>query len=146
MTLELAESPQLAAQQVAQRGLILIVDDDRSMAEVLAERLTRQRYRVIWAANGGEGLAAARRQRPDLVLLDLRLPDCDGLVICQELADATETCHIPVIIVSAMEGGDLVRRCRAAGGRYFLRKPYDPNALLLLIRDALSDGCREDFY
>jgi len=140
MTHQLAEAIEPAAQQTAERGLILIIDDDQAMSDVLAERLSRQRFRVVWAGTGSEGLAVARRQRPDLVLLDLRLPDCDGLMICQELADSLETCHVPVIILSGLEGKDLVRRCRAAGSRYFLRKPYDPNALLLLIRDAICSG------
>ena len=143
MTYQLAEAPQPAQKKLAPRGTILIVDDDRSMAEVLADRLARQRFRVVAAADGAAGLAAARREQPDLVLLDLCLPDCDGLVICQELADSTETCQIPVIILSGLDGEDLIRRCRAAGGRYFLRKPYDPNTLLLLIRDALADGWNE---
>jgi two-component system cell cycle response regulator len=140
MTSQLAESLLPAAEEVADRGSILIIDDDETMSEVLAERLKRQCFRVIWATNGRDGLAATHSERPDLVLLDLMLPDVDGLSICQKLADSLETCHIPVIILSGMEGDDVVRRCRAAGSRYFLRKPYDPNALLLLIRDALGDG------
>jgi len=145
MSFDLVESLQPSSQHTAQRGLVLIIDDDQTLAEVLAARLQRQGFGVLSATSGAEGLATARAKRPDLVLLDLRLPDCDGLVICQELADSTETCHIPVIILSGLDGSDLVRRCRAAGSRYFLRKPYDPNALLLLIRDAVAEGCWEDF-
>lgn len=140
MTAQLAESILPSAQEVPDRGVILIIDDDDTMSEVLCERLKRQAFRVVWAANGRDGLAAARSERPDLVLLDLMLPDLDGFSLCQKLADALDTCHIPVIILSGMEGDDVVRRSRAAGSRYFLRKPYDPNALLLLIRDALDDG------
>ena len=90
------------------------------------------------ASSGEEGLATARQRRPDLVVLDLRLPDADGFSICQELADSIETCSIPVIILSGMERPDIIRRSRAAGCQYFVRKPYDPNALLALIRQALE--------
>jgi CheY-like chemotaxis protein len=72
-----------------------------------------------------------------LILLDLRLPDLDGFTLCRELVDAPETCDIPVIILSGMERPDIIRRCRAAGSQYFVRKPYDPNALLVLIHEAL---------
>lgn len=140
MAFDLMEAPQPACRETAQRALVLIIDDDESMAQVLSERLKRQYFRVIAATTGAAGLAAARCERPDLVLLDLGLPDRDGLAVCRELADSTETCHIPVIVLSGREGADLVRRCRAAGSCYFLRKPYDPNALLLLIRDALAGG------
>ena len=143
MTFDLMEAPQPGCQETTQRGSILIIDDDESMAEVLAERLKRQHFRVIAATSGAAGLAAARSERPNLILLDLGLPDCDGLDVCQKMADSIETGHIPVIVLSGREGADLVRRCRAAGSCYFLRKPYDPNALLLLIRDALVDGWDE---
>ena len=61
-----------------------------------------------------------------------------ALPLCQHLADDPTTCQIPVIILSGMEGPDIVRNARAAGCLFFLRKPYDPNALLLLTRDALG--------
>jgi CheY-like chemotaxis protein len=71
--------------------------------------------------------------------LDLRLPDSDGLTVCQKLVDSPETCGIPVIIVSGMEHPEILRRCRAAGCHFYVRKPYDPNALLVLIRQAIDD-------
>lgn len=86
-------------------------------------------------------MAKARSQRPSLIVLDLRLPDADGLGVCSQLVDSPETCTIPVIILSGLEDPEVVRRCRAAGCQYFLRKPYDPNVLLVLIRQAIRD-CR----
>jgi CheY-like chemotaxis protein len=75
-----------------------------------------------------------------LILLDLRLPDADGFSVCQELADSSETCAIPVIILSGMERPDIIRRSRAAGCQYFVRKPYDPNALLILVQHAIGEA------
>jgi DNA-binding response OmpR family regulator len=118
---------------------VLVVDDDPAMAEVLCVRLKDQGYRVLTAENGCDGLSLARRETPALVLLDLGLPDVDGLMICQELADSTETCAIPIIVLTGRDTPDLVRQSRAAGCHYFLRKPYDPNALLTLIRQAIRD-------
>lgn len=138
MPLELLESPQPLAQGEDQRPTILIIDDDSAMIEVLVVSLRRLGYEVLTAGTGRQGLHQARSERPALILLDLCLPDTNGLTVCQELADSAETCATPVIILSGMEDEGIVRHCRLAGCQFFLRKPYDPNVLLLLIRQALS--------
>lgn len=119
----------------------MVVEDDRGQADVLRIRLERLGYRVSLVSNGREVPRAAAESAPDVILLDVRLPDADGLDLCAQLADAAATAAIPVIIVSAVEGANIVRKARAAGCRYFVHKPYDPNALLLLIEDSL--GARE---
>jgi CheY-like chemotaxis protein len=141
MHAQLLEHPQARALPHARRRRILIVDDDDAMVDLLGQRLGRQGFEVLVAASGEEGLAIARHRRPDLVVLDLRLPDADGFSICQELADSIETGSIPVIILSGMERPDIIRRSRAAGCQYFVRKPYDPNALLILVEHAIGDRC-----
>ncbi len=117
---------------------ILIVDDDKSIVEVLSHRLSTQGFEPLAAHSGADGLQRAREDHPSLILLDLRLPDTDGLSVCQELVDSTDTWDIPIIIVTGRDDPDIVRRCRAAGCRFFVHKPYDPNALLILIRQALD--------
>ena len=117
---------------------VLIVDDDKGQTEVLAYSLKKQGYRALTENTGEAGLKSAREKRPDLVVLDINMPDMDGLEVCQTLNDEIETCTIPVIIVSASEEADVVRQARMAGSRYFVRKPYDPNALLTLIESALG--------
>jgi DNA-binding response OmpR family regulator len=118
---------------------ILIIDDDEALADVLAVALSRQGFKTITAGTGESGLQHARSLHPDLIVLDLLLPGADGFSVCHQLADSPETCTIPVIILSGMEQPDILRRCRAAGCRYFVRKPYDPNALLILIRHAIRE-------
>jgi CheY-like chemotaxis protein len=117
---------------------VLIVDDDETIAESLAFRLQKQGYHTLVAHAGEAGLALARAERPHIVLLDLRLPDVDGFSVCEQLDSDPATCHIPVIILSGMERPDIIRRARAAGCTYFVRKPYDPNALLILMQSAAS--------
>jgi DNA-binding response OmpR family regulator len=131
--------PQLepTGSETDRRQSILIVDDDLSQVEALAHRLTRQGFETILAFDGAHGMAMARQRRPDLVLLDLRLPDIDGFEVCEQLVDSPDTCGIPIIIVSGMERPDIVRNSRAAGCEFFVRKPYDPNALLALIQHAI---------
>ncbi len=140
MHAHLLEQPQTRAFALADPQRILIIDDDDAMVDVLSQRLSRQGYQILVATSGDAGLAMARRELPSLVLLDLRLPDADGFSICQELADSAETCSIPVIILSGMERPDIIRRSRAAGCQYFVRKPYDPNALLILVQHAIGEA------
>jgi DNA-binding response OmpR family regulator len=139
MSAQILEQPR-HTQNVRPQHCVLVIDDDDAMADVLSRRLQQQGFSSRTADSGTKGLALARRCRPDLILLDLRLPDKDGFAICEELADSSETCTIPVIILSGLESPDIIRRARAAGCCFFVRKPYDPNALLVLIRQAIAES------
>ncbi|MCA9187011.1 MAG: response regulator [Pirellulaceae bacterium] len=130
---EMAEVPSLVPH------VVLIVDDEPHQTEVLSERLSRQGFKTVTAANGAEAEQMLQQYRPHLIVLDIHLPDVSGLDLCQRWSDAPETCEIPIVIVSGSDAPDTIRRCRSAGCRYFVRKPYDPNALLTLMRSCLSD-------
>lgn len=139
MNLLCLENPQSSPLPPAPQS-ILIVDDDRDQVTFLSQRLQRQGFDVLSATSGQLGLASAHQDRPNLILLDLRLPDMNGLAVCRRITESAQTCGIPVIVVSAMEGPRILRDVRAAGAQYFIRKPYDPNALLILIRSALAEA------
>ena len=128
-----------ATDQAERQRTILVVDDDPSQVEVLTIRLKAQGFSTLAANTGKQALSLAIEKRPSLIVLDLQLPDLDGLEICGQLSDDPATCTIPVIILSGMERPDILRRSRAAGCQYYVRKPYDPNALLLLIENALNE-------
>lgn len=130
----------LSADGVEKRPRILIVEDEQVVADVLSFWLGRQGFETLWADNGEAGLQMARTERPELVVLDIRLPDIDGLAVCEALADSSQTCDIPVIVLSGLEHPDIIRRARGAGCRFFVHKPCDPNALLVLIRQAIEDA------
>lgn len=117
---------------------ILVVDDDADQVAVLADRLKKLGYDATFANTGGQAIESATTIVPDLVLLDLCLPDVNGFHVCEQLGEMSTTCGIPVIIVSGMETDDVVRRARTAGCAYYLRKPYDPNVLLTLIQNTLE--------
>ena len=140
MVIETLEKPAPLATHLDRRQSILVIDDDAALADVLSRRLKQQGFYTKTADSGTEGLSMARSEHPDLILLDLRLPDKDGFSICEELADSPGTCNIPVIILTGMEQPDIIRRSRLAGCYYFVRKPYDPNALLVLIRQAIEEA------
>ena len=140
MTAEIIAQAEPAEAAAPSSRSILIIEDDAGQREALSYRLSRIGYQVRTAAAGREGLAMAREDRPHLVLLDLRLPDVEGFTVGEALADDPATCGVPVIVLSAMERPDIIRRTRAAGCQYFVRKPYDPNALLTLIRQAIDEA------
>lgn len=119
---------------------ILVIDDDNDLLTVLSHRLQSQGFNVITCREAARGKQLATQRRPHLILLDLHLPDGDGLQLCEQLSDGQATSDIPIIVISGDEQVDIIRRCRAAGCHYFLRKPYDPNALLTLIRNALAEA------
>ena len=118
---------------------ILIIEDDQSQREVLSLRLCSQGFKTLEASNAMDGLRLAEERHPHLVLLDVRLPDIDGFRVCRHLDENPETSKIPVIILSGMERPDIIRRARRAGCHYFVRKPYDPNALLILVEQAMME-------
>jgi CheY-like chemotaxis protein len=117
---------------------VLVVDDDQDQVLALRHRLEKLGYEVVTAHTGRRAVAAAREKIPDVVLLDLRLPDATGFEVCEDLADSPNTCGTPIIILSAMEGPDIVRQARRVGCEFYVRKPYDPNVLLTLIEHALQ--------
>jgi two-component system, cell cycle response regulator DivK len=139
MSVDILEQPKAASVEPKQQVKILIIEDDEIMAHRLARRLQQQGFATVWADSGETGLAIARSELPELVVLDLRLPDTDGLSVCERLVDDPATCGIPVIALSGRDVPDPVRRCRAAGCHFFLAKPCDPNVVLVLIRQAIAD-------
>jgi DNA-binding response OmpR family regulator len=144
----IAETPQPEEVAVRKKHKVLIIDDDESLSEVLAYQLKRQGLTARAARTGKVGLEKAKAEQPSAILLDLGLPDIDGLSICEQLADSPETSATPIIILSGRDQAGLVRRCRAAGCHYFVHKPCDPNVLLLLLRQAIrnSMGHRNDEF
>lgn len=133
--------PELQAQPIiiTDRSSVLVVEDDPIQVELLEEGLRRNGFHVSSCTTASSGLRLARSERPDVIVLDLGLPDCDGMQLCQRLADDQQTAAIPIIVISGTTEEDVVRRSRASGGKFFLHKPYDPNTLLLLINKAIDD-------
>ena len=112
---------------------ILVIDDDREIIQTLTTFFSTEGHEVLGVENASEGKRLALIEKPDLAFIDIRLPDMDGLRVCERLADGHTTCGIPIILLSGMTRPDIIRCSRAAGCDYYVRKPYDPNALLTLI-------------
>ncbi len=117
---------------------VLIVEDDPEVAASLCEHLAAQGLNVLHAALSRTVPKMVEQLQPNLVLLDVRLPDGDGFDLCRTLMNGEGTAGVPVILLSGMESPGLVRRAHQSGARYFLRKPYDPDVLMVLIWEIVS--------
>jgi CheY-like chemotaxis protein len=109
---------------------ILVVEDNDLNRDVLSRRLVRQGFEVLAAANGQDGMSLARGERPDLVLLDLGMPDVDGWECARQLKQAHVTASIPIIALTAHAMLGDRERALAAGCDDFDTKPIDFAALL----------------
>lgn len=123
------------------RPKILVVDDNeqnRALAE--ATLLGEDCYDVILAKNGEEALAAFDRERPDCVLLDVRMPGMDGFAVCERIRQRPGGPECPVLFLTALRDVDTFDSALRAGGDDFLTKPVRPTELLLRIQTALRLG------
>jgi DNA-binding response OmpR family regulator len=113
----------------ATQKVILIIEDDEDTLEFLDFFLGSAGYHIIPAPSGADGLARARAESIDAVLLDRRLPDKDGVEICRQLRQHLDT-QVPIIMMTADRGKELEATAQAAGATDFLRKPFLPDQLL----------------
>ncbi len=112
---------------------ILLVDDVDLFLNLESTVLARSGYTTIKARGGAEALRTVRHQKPDLVVLDLSMPDLGGDDVCRLLKAYPETSPIPVILVTARHNEEDSARCRSAGADGCLSKPIPPGALLSLV-------------
>ncbi|WP_298816415.1 diguanylate cyclase [Chloroflexus sp.] len=121
-----------------QSSTILIVDDTPANLLLLTQLLQGQSYDVRPVTRGAMALTTARSVRPDLILLDIRMPDVDGYTICQELKADPATSHIPVIFISALDDTEDKVRAFEVGGVDYVTKPFQPAEVLARVRTHLA--------
>ncbi|WP_068112934.1 diguanylate cyclase [Tropicimonas marinistellae] len=118
-------------------GRILVVDDVATNRIILKVKLTKSCYEVLQASGGAEALRLAQKERPDLIMLDMSMPDIDGLEVCRRLKADRRTADIPVIILTAHRDTPAKLAALEAGAEEFLSKPYDDMGLLARVRSLL---------
>jgi len=120
-----------------ERSKILIVEDDRDYVQALSTRLTRAGFTAIVARDACQAVQIARRERPALVILDVRLPGGDGFRVHARLNDLP--CGaVPVIYLTGLSGEDHKRRARRLGAAAVFGKPVKSEELVAAIRDCLA--------
>jgi DNA-binding response OmpR family regulator len=118
---------------------ILIVDDDRDLLLGLTPRLKANGYGVIFAMDGISAIGVARKETPDLVILDLGLPAGDGFVVLERMRSLPDLVDIPVIVLSAWNPTANEKCALDAGAVAFFQKPADNHDFLAAIRHALGE-------
>lgn len=105
--------------------LVLIVDDERLMRTMLRDTLEAAGFGVVEASNGREAMERARQIHPDLIVLDVIMPDMDGFEVCSQLRKINEIRHLPILMVTASEEREVAERAYAAGATDFIPKPIN---------------------
>jgi DNA-binding response OmpR family regulator len=118
---------------------ILIIDDDQHLQLGLSARLRAKGYRVSCAADAISAITVARKEAPDLIILDLGLPAGDGFLVLERMRDLADLVAIPVIVLSARDPADNKKRALDAGAVAFFQKPPDNHEFLGAIRHALGE-------
>jgi len=113
---------------------ILHVEDNEFNLKIVRQLLSRTSYRLIEAVNGEEGVAAARNELPDLILMDIQLPKISGLEATRQLRADPKTAHIPIIVITSFALSGDSEKAKEAGASAYLAKPYSPRQLLEVVR------------
>ncbi len=128
------------------RKKILVVDDEepvRGLCIACIQHALGQEYDVVEAANGVAAIAAAQAERPDLILLDIMMPDMDGFEVCRRLKASPETKGIPVVFLTALGEEKNVEQGLALGGDGYVVKPFNAVTLAAQISELLTEDSDE---
>ena len=116
---------------------ILVVEDTEDNRKIIRDLLTSVGYELIEAVDGGEGVALAKQERPDLILMDIQLPVIDGYEATRRIRAIPELAEVPIIAVTSYALSGDEAKTRAAGCDGYVAKPFSPRQLLAKIREFL---------
>ncbi|MBN1884109.1 MAG: response regulator [Candidatus Krumholzibacteriota bacterium] len=120
------------------KGKVLVVDDEVNITQILEFSIASEGYEVIAASNGEEAIEKARREQPDLIILDVMMPRIDGYEACRILKANPLTRNIPVMLLTA-KGRDIDKRLGyEVGATDYIVKPFSPNKLVDRIHELLA--------
>lgn len=117
---------------------ILVVDDEPDILKVIVFRLKKAGYEVVRATFGKEALDLLKAARPDLVVLDYRLPDMSGIDIARAMKAEDGLKDVPIILLTASSGEDTASAARDAAIDVYMKKPFDPDELLGKVRELVG--------
>jgi DNA-binding response OmpR family regulator len=122
---------------------ILIVDDDADTVLLLASRLRANKFDVMVAHDAVQAVDKAIHEKPDLILLDMKMPAGGGISVMDSLRNSAETVLIPVIVITAYPSLELQRQVKEMGAIGFISKPFTAEDLLPRIRKTLGEASRD---
>jgi putative two-component system response regulator len=118
---------------------ILLIDDHQTVFRLLEAIVRIKGYKLLYAESGQQGIVAARQEQPDLILLDVMMPDIDGFKVCQYLKENDDTKHIPIMFLTARGADGDLEIGRKAGADGFMTKPFQTIEVLKQIEKLLSE-------
>ncbi len=121
-----------------ERTKVLFIDDDQLLLGFFSDFATVHDFQPLIAMDGPSGIALAKRERPDLILLDVMMPAVDGFEVCRQMRAEPTLKDIPIIIITAMEDPKLSVKGFKAGATLALRKPFEAKRMLDTIKTALA--------
>ncbi|HRQ39017.1 MAG TPA: response regulator [Chloroflexota bacterium] len=119
---------------------VLVVDDEPMARTLLRLMLIRAGFNVTEAEDGFDALDKVRKNRPDVILLDVMMPGMDGFAVCERLRNDMETAALPIIMLSAKTDLGSINRGLRVGATVYLTKPISPEDLTRHVREALENG------
>lgn len=117
---------------------ILVIDDEPEIILAIQIRLKQANYEVVSAYDGKDGIEKAAKEKPDLILLDILMPEMNGFQTLQKLKEDTQTMSIPVIMLTAKSQLDDVTKATNLGAEDYIVKPFDHIAMLKKIKELLK--------
>jgi DNA-binding response OmpR family regulator len=123
---------------------ILIVDDDEQIALLLASRLKANKYEIVVAYDGLQAVTRAFSEKPDLILLDMKMPAGGGISVMDKLRNSTNTALTPVIVITAYPSIEIQQKVKEMGAVDFISKPFKAEDMLPRIRKALGEASGEE--
>jgi CheY-like chemotaxis protein len=122
----------------AKRGKILIVDDSRNIRKLLSVVLKNGKHVIIESGDGNDALEKARKEKPDLILLDVIIPGKDGIRVCREIKADRRTKDIPVIVITSDTSHETRQKAISSGAAAFITKPFEPKDIREAVKKHLS--------
>ena len=116
---------------------VLVIDDDRGLTDMFELTMPYEGFEAITANSGPEGIKIAREKQPDVVVLDLMMPDMDGWRVCQEIRAFSQ---VPILVLSAVVDTQRMKRAMDAGANEYLIKPAPEGALVACLKKLIEQG------